>query len=61
MKTLIKDQLKIEIFDNRDLMGKKVAEDVANKINELLCRKEYINMIFAAAPSQLDMISHLLK
>lgn len=61
MKTLTRDKLKIEIFDNRDLMGKKVAEDVANKINELLCSKEYINMIFAAAPSQLDMISHLLK
>ena len=61
MNTIVKDNLKIEIFETRDLMGQAVAKDVAAKINELLSEKEYINMIFAAAPSQLDMLAHLLK
>ena len=61
MKTVKKDLLKAEIFDNRELMGKKAAEDIAAKMNELLESKEYVNVIFAAAPSQQDMLAELIK
>ena len=61
MKTVTKDSLRAEIFENRALMGAKVAEDVAIKMKELLENKEYINVIFAAAPSQQDMLAELIK
>lgn len=61
MKIVVKDLLSAEIFENRELMGKKAAEDIAAKMNELLGEKEYINVIFAAAPSQQDMLAELIK
>ena len=42
-------------------MGKKAAADIAECIKNLLSQKEEINMIFAAAPSQNDMLYHLCK
>ena len=56
-----KDKLIVEIFNNRDEMGKKAAADIAECIKNLLSQKEEINMIFAAAPSQNDMLYHLCK
>lgn len=61
MITVKKDLLTAEIFDTRAEMGEAAAEDVANKINELLKEKDEINMIFAAAPSQQDMLASLIK
>ena len=49
---LVKDELKIKIFDTRERMGRAAADDVAFCIKKLLAQKECINMIFAAAPSQ---------
>ncbi len=57
----VKDNLKVHIADNRDLMGKIAAQDVAECINELLSKKQEINMIFAAAPSQNDVLHHLCE
>ena len=56
MKTFVKDKLHIEIFENRTLMGKAAAKDISAKIKELLAEKQEINMIFAAAPSQNDVL-----
>ena len=56
-----KDKLEIKIFDTRDEMGKAAAEDIASAIKELLSTKQEINMIFAAAPSQNDMLLHLCE
>lgn len=55
----VKDKLQVKIFDTRDAMGAAAAADIAEAIRELLQQKETINMIFAAAPSQLDMLHHL--
>ena len=57
----IKDKMTVKIFETRDEMGKAASEDVAEKIKELLFVKEEINMIFAAAPSQNDMLYHLCE
>lgn len=46
---LVKDELKIKIFDTRERMGRAAADDVAFCIKKLLAQKECINMIFAAA------------
>ena len=54
-----KDKLKVEFYETRDEMGKAAAKDIAFRIKELLGEKSEINMIFAAAPSQDDMLYHL--
>ena len=59
MKTLKKDKLNVEIFDTRSQMGEKAAKDIANKFNELIDKKGEINVIWAAAPSQNDVLKAL--
>ena len=61
MKFFKKDKLDVKIYENRDEMGKAAAKDIANCIRTLLKEKEEINMIFAAAPSQNDMLYHLCE
>ncbi|MBR6740139.1 MAG: glucosamine-6-phosphate deaminase [Clostridia bacterium] len=59
MKVLQKDNLTVKIMPTRDEMGKIAAEDIRNKIISLLSKKDELNMIFAAAPSQNDVLAHL--
>lgn len=61
MKSVKKDNLLVKIYANRDLMGAAVAEEVADRIKKTLEEKDCVNMIFAAAPSQNDMLFHLLE
>ena len=61
MKTYIKDKLTTRAFVNRDEMGKAAAADISRCILKLLEEKEEINMIFAAAPSQNDMLYYLVR
>ena len=60
MKTVNKDKLKVKIMENRTEMGKVAAEDIYNTIKHLLSEKQEINMIFAAAPSQNDVLESLI-
>ena len=48
------------MFPSIQQMGKCAATEVTNKICELLKEKAEINMIFAAAPSQNEFLSHLI-
>ena len=59
MKKFIKDSLEVKIMPNRDEMGKVAAADIHDTILRLLAKKTTINMIFAAAPSQNDVLHHL--
>ena len=61
MRTFQKDMLKVEIYENRTLMGEAAARDIKAKIAELLSVKAEINMIFAAAPSQNDVLKALVE
>ncbi len=61
MKTFKKDKLTVEIYENRTLMGEAAAKDIKAKIAELLAGKQEINMIFAAAPSQNDVLKSLVE
>lgn len=56
-----KDRLAVRIFADRMHMGQAAAKDIAECMEALLREKETINMIFAAAPSQQDMLDSLLK
>ena len=53
------EKLKVCIYDDRRELGNAAAEDISNKISELLKEKESINVVFAAAPSQNEVLAAL--
>ena len=55
------DKLDVRVYDTRKAMGDAAGNDVADKIVELLGKKDEINMIFAAAPSQNETLAALLE
>lgn len=61
IKSFTKDNLSVNIFENRTYMGKAAADDIIDCINNLLSTKETLNMVFAAAPSQNDMLCELAR
>lgn len=61
MKTFKKDNLRVEIFETRELMGEKSAKDIADTFAKLLKEKSTINVIWAAAPSQNDVLKALVE
>ncbi len=61
MKEFKVDNLLVKQYENRTLMGEGAAKDISAKINELLSEKEELNVIFAAAPSQNDVLLALIN
>ena len=60
MKTFQKDLLRVEIYESRPAMGAAAAEQIKNCFLALLSEKETINVIFAAAPSQNEVLDALV-
>ena len=54
------DKLSVNIYDTRAEMGAAAAKDIKNKFCELLETKPQINVIFAAAPSQNEVLAALV-
>jgi glucosamine-6-phosphate deaminase len=54
-------KLAVRAFGDRESMGKASADHVVKIIQEVLKVKEYVNIIFAAAPSQNEFLDHLVK
>lgn len=61
MKTMKKDLLTVNIYETREEMGKAAGADIKACILDLLTKKETINMIFAAAPSQNEVLASLAE
>ncbi|MBR5140818.1 MAG: glucosamine-6-phosphate deaminase, partial [Clostridia bacterium] len=61
MKNYSVDKLNVKIFDTRAKMGEAAALDIKNRFCELLSEKDEINVIFAAAPSQNDVLKSLAE
>lgn len=59
IKTFKADQLQVNVYEERNEMGKVAAEEVSAAIQKVLKEKEYCNMIFAAAPSQNEVLAAL--
>ena len=55
------DALEVKIFETRPQMGAAAAADIRDRILSLLTEKETINMIFAAAPSQNEVLQSLAE
>jgi len=60
MKQIQIDKLCVQIYDNRSQMGQAAALVLRERMLQLLAQKEAINMIFAAAPSQNDVLAALV-
>ncbi len=56
-----KDKLEVKTFETRDEMGLNAAKDIKDCITSLLSKKEEINIIFAAAPSQNEVLHYLCE
>lgn len=61
LMNLKKDRLTVNVYENRTLMGEAAADDIAACMQRLLAKKDTINMVFAAAPSQNDVLESLIK
>ena len=61
LKEFTKDKLTCAVYETRAEMGAAAAADVREKILELTEGREYINMIFAAAPSQNEVLESLIS
>ena len=61
VQEFVKDKLVCKVFSDRDSMGKCAADLIAERIRELLAKQSEVNMLFAAAPSQNDVIRHLVQ
>ncbi|SMD14442.1 glucosamine-6-phosphate deaminase [Pedobacter nyackensis] len=61
IKEITKDNLKIQVLEDRKLLGALAAEAVYKQILSLLEEEPYINIIFAAAPSQNEFLSSLME
>ena len=56
MKQFKKDKLEVKIFQSREEMGETAASESAEILRKLLSGKEEINCVFAAAPSQNELL-----
>lgn len=61
LKELKKDKLVCQIYATRKEMGEAAAKDIYETILRLLETKETLNMIFAAAPSQNEVLAALVE
>ena len=61
MKEFKKDKLTVKVMATRAEMGRVAAEDIRERILALLAEKDEINMIFAAAPSQNEVLKSLVE
>ena len=54
------DNLEVKKSVTREEMGKVAATDVVKAIKDVMAKKGEVNMIFAAAPSQNDVLKELI-
>ena len=58
-RSFVKDSLRVGIYESRAEMGAAAAADVSACISALMKEKPFINTIFAAAPSQNEVLASL--
>jgi len=60
MDSFFADKLEVQIYRDRESLGRAVANDVSNRLMELLKSQDSLRMIFAAAPSQNELLQNLV-
>jgi glucosamine-6-phosphate deaminase len=61
IKEIKADSLAVKIYPGRAEMGNAAAGMVINRITRLLKEQDFVNMIFAAAPSQNEFLKALVE
>ena len=61
MREFRKDLLRVRVYGSRAEMGQAAGRDIGGEMRRLLSEKEEISMIFAAAPSQNETLSALVR
>ena len=59
VRTFDNGRLKAAIYETRSAMGEAAGELAANTIAALLAQKEKVNVLFASAPSQNEVLAYL--
>lgn len=54
------DSLRVAVFEDRAQMGRAAAADVAQAIARRRAEADWVNVVFAAAPSQNDLLAALV-
>ncbi|MGZ3763362.1 MAG: glucosamine-6-phosphate deaminase [Mucilaginibacter sp.] len=60
IRELSAEELEVKIYPNRDELGAAAANTVTTRIAQLLNEQEYVNIIFASAPSQNEFLAALV-
>ena len=55
------DRLAVQVFASRAAMGAAAGRDVSDRIKTLLHGQDLVRMIFAAAPSQRELLAYLAQ
>ncbi len=58
-RELLIDNLNVKVFRTREEMGRNVAQEAVSRIRCLLQTQEEVNILFAAAPSQNELLLNL--
>ncbi|MEK3765305.1 6-phosphogluconolactonase [Solibacillus sp. FSL K6-4121] len=59
MKQIQLDSLQMNVYETRELMGQAAGKAIEDTINKILLQKNNIRIIFAAAPSQNEVLAYL--
>ena len=59
MKEMKVDQLRVCVYENRNVMGESAAQEAIAALKALIAEKDEVNVIFAAAPSQSEFLAGL--
>ena len=59
IKSFKVDRLSVKVYDSRESMGAAAACEAAACLKDILSKKEEVNVIFAAAPSQNEFLASL--
>ena len=51
--------LNVQVYKNRELMGQAAAQDIADALRRLLSAQQEVRVVFAAAPSQNEVLAGL--
>ncbi|MCQ6957192.1 glucosamine-6-phosphate deaminase [Mucilaginibacter aquariorum] len=60
LQNIKEDKLEVFVSENRAILGNTAAKLASEKIKQLLGTKPFINIIFAAAPSQNEFLAALV-
>src|SRR4051794_28808987 len=59
METFQVDELKVQVYSDRDSLGLAACEQAVQHIKQLMTQKNLIRIVFGAAPSQNEFLQAL--